>query len=428
MRIQTCLRYTFLWLLVVVLVGCSSVPADDTPEATSPVTASPVPEIALTPTVQLPLDATLRQQIFTEVWTTINEHYLDPTFNGVDWAQVRVEYGARALVAEDDASFFAVIGAMVALLRDDHSRFVPPQAVVAEDRLTSGREEQVGIGVSTLRLSDGLLIQHVFPNSPAERAGLQPRDRIVAIDGRTFTLGSIEGPVGSRVRLLVVQPEGGSRELELVRERVEGRIEPFVLRLTNDVAYIGISTLWVNTMHEQVAEALRQLVAERPLQGVILDLRSNPGGWRDVLSGLLGHFVTGEVGAFISRRGATPLVVSLSDPDLRGLPVVVLIDRNTASYAELLAAVLQQEGGAIVIGQPSAGNTETIYAYEITGGARLWVAQEVFRLNDGRDLEGRGVQPDIQLTSDWTRFRFEADPWIVLAHDQIQDARAHQQR
>ncbi|MBO9319361.1 MAG: peptidase S41, partial [Chloroflexus sp.] len=78
MRIQTCLRYTFLWLLVVVLVGCSSVPADDTPEATSPVTASPVPEMALTPTVQLPLDATLRQQIFTEVWTTINEHYLDP--------------------------------------------------------------------------------------------------------------------------------------------------------------------------------------------------------------------------------------------------------------------------------------------------------------------------------------------------------------
>jgi len=113
---------------------------------------------------------------------------------------------------------------------------------------------------------------------------------------------------------------------------------------------------------------------------------------------------------------------------LRGLPVVVLIDRNTASYAELLAAVLQQEIGAIVIGQPSAGNTETIYAYEITGGARLWVAQEVFRLNDGRDLEGRGVQPDIQPTSDWTRFRFETDPWIVLAHDQIQVARAHQQR
>lgn len=374
---------------------------------------------AATPTPRPPLGAALRQQIFTEVWTTINEHYIDPTFNGVDWAAARAEYGPRALAAEDDATFFAVISAMVGLLRDDHSRFVPPQAVVAEDRLTNGREEQVGIGVTTLRLNDGLLIQHVFPASPAAQAGLRPRDRIVAIDGQTFTLGSIEGPLGSRVRLLVVQPDGGSREFELVRERVEGRIEPLVMRLSNDIAYIAISTLWVRDMNEQVAAALQQLVAERPLRGVILDLRSNPGGWRDVLSGLLGHFVTGEVGAFVSRKGEIPLVVSERNPNLRGLPLAVLIDRGTASYAELLAAILQREAGAVVIGMPSAGNTETIYAYEITGGARLWVAQEGFRLNDGSDLEGRGVQPDVRPDSDWTRFRLEADPWVGLALERM---------
>ncbi len=419
--VATFVSRALLWLWAIGLLACAPPPAlTPTPPPSEPSpTVQPTIAASNLPTPRPVLDATLRQQIFTEVWTTINEHYLDPTFNGVDWAAVRAEYGPRALAAPDDATFFEVISAMVRLLRDDHSRFVPPQAVEAEDRLTSGREEQVGIGVITLRLADGLLIQHVFPASPAAQAGLRPRDRIVAIDGRTFTLGSIEGPIGSRIRLVVVQPEGATRELELVRERIEGRIEPLVFRLPDDVAYVGISTLWVQDMHEQVAVLLQQLVAERPLRGVILDLRSNPGGWRNVLSGLLGHFVSGEVGAFVSRKGETPLQVTVREPDLHGLPLAILIDRGTASYAELLAAILQREARAVVVGTRSAGNTETIYAYEITGGARLWVAQEGFRLTDGSDLEGRGVQPDIQPGSDWTRFRLEADPWINAALELI---------
>jgi C-terminal processing protease CtpA/Prc len=134
-----------------------------------------------------------------------------------------------------------------------------------------------------------------------------------------------------------------------------------------------------------------------------------------VLVSVLSHFVRGEVGGFFDRHSTRPLVVKEgSGPDLRGLPMVVLINNATSSYAELLAAIVQAEAHAYVIGIPSPGNTETIYAYELSGGARLWVAQEGFRLSNGINLEGKGVQPDLVMDPDWTRSELE-DPHILEA-------------
>lgn len=363
-----------------------------------------------------PLPAESRQQIFNEVWKTIDENYLYADFRGVDWAAVRDEFAPRAAAARTDAGFYELVGQMVNRLGDDHSRFLPPSAAQRQDELTSGREEQVGIGVITLPLSDSLLIQHVFPDSPAARAGLRPRDRIVTIDGFFYAQRDIQGPEGSKVRLTVVRPGSDSRDIVIVRRRVEGLIEPTARRLPNNIGYLNITTLWVSDMDKLVSQTLTSISGPTPLDGLIVDLRSNPGGWRSVLTGILSHFVGGEVGSFTSRKGDLPLTIdSRSTPDLRGIPIVVLIDGGTASYAELIAAVLQRQAGAVVIGAPSAGNTETIYSYELTGGARLWVAQEGFRLRDGSVLEGVGVQPDITLLDDWTRFSEVDDPGINLA-------------
>lgn len=400
--------------------GAPATPAPPSPSPTPGPAAAPSPfaEIrtatpAPSPTVT-PIAEAARQQIFTEVWTTIHENYLYADFRGVDWPAVRDEFAPRVAAAQSNEEFYRLIDEMVARLGDNHSRFLPPQAAAKEDELSSGREEQVGIGVIALPLPDALLIQHVFPDSPADRAGLQARDRILAIDGEFYARRDLQGPAGSQVRLTVLRPgEEEPRDMLITRAKVEGRISPSARRLPGDIGYLSVTTLWVGDMAEQVAVALADINAPRPLRGLIVDLRSNPGGWRSVLTGILGHFVRGEAGNFTSRKGPTPLLIGPgAAPDLRGVPLVVLIDRNTASYAELLAGVLQREAGAKVVGVPSAGNTETIYSYELTGGARLWVAQEGFALSDGADLEGEGVQPDLLLSLDWTRYSEEADPGI----------------
>jgi carboxyl-terminal processing protease len=426
--------------MLVVLAGCATqppavsvqvtpVPSRSIPSPTHlPTAVPPSPTIALPPTASLPETSVLptqvvlsleeRRQLFEDVWLTVEENYLYPDFRGVDWQALHDEYVFRAEGAETREAFYATLTEMVSQLDDSHSRFVPPSAALAEDISTSGHEVTVGIGVITRMRRAGAFIQIVFPSSPAERAGIRARDRIIGVDGRPYRPedGDLQGEVGSAVRLTVVRPGAKARDVVLVRQEVQSRIVPYYRRFPGDIGYVSIPTLWANDMGEQVSGALTDLVASGELRGVIIDVRANRGGWGEVLNEVLSHFVRGQVGAFYGRDHMRPLVISPpAGPDLRRMPLVVLIDGDTASYAELLAAVLQKEARATVIGSRSAGNTETIYAHSFQDGSRLWLAQEGFQLSDGSMLEDVGVRPDIEIESDWTRFSEDDDPQLLEA-------------
>lgn len=387
---------------------------------------SPTPEhvptaapLAPTPTPPRELTAAERKRLFEQVWQLVNDRYLYANFNGIDWQTTRAAFAARVAASQTNQEFYTIMTDMVAQLNDQHSRFGPPAMVVSEDAVVSGHEATVGIGVLTTPTEDGAFVQIVFPDSPAARADLRPRDRIITVDGRPYHISddNLQGPEHTTVRLTVVRPGEKPRDVVLPRQEVQTRIAPYYQRFPNDVGYIWISTLWVHNTDEQVSGTLTELVSAGALKGLILDLRGNPGGWSHVLSGILSHFVRGQVGVFYDRDGQIrPLVVPPSaGPDMRGEPLVVLIDHDTASYAEVLAAVLQREANAQVIGAASSGNTETIYAHTLFDGSRLWLAQEGFRLQSGDDLEGRGVQPDVVVDVDWKRYSEEDDPQLQEA-------------
>lgn len=363
------------------------------------------------------LSASLRRQVFDEVWNIVEKKYLYPDFNGLDWQATYEEYLPRIDAADSDNGFYAEVAEMIALLNDQHSRFLPPAAAAFEDSANRGEESIVGIGVLASFDRDSGYIRTVFPDSPAALAGIRPRDRIIAVDGHSYNLedGNIQGLAGSSVRLNIQRPGEKPRDVVLVRQEVQGRISPTYRRLYDDIGYLSIPTLWVNDMDAQVSGAITELVAGGPMSGMIVDLRGNGGGWGHVLSGILGHFVRGPVGTFFDQRTSRVLnVTTPAGPDIRNVPLVVLIDGDTQSYAEVLAAVLQ-ENGAHVVGSRSPGNTESIYVYVLNDGSRLWLAQESFKLRDGADLEGHGVQPDAPVDADWKRFSEDDDPQILEA-------------
>jgi C-terminal peptidase prc len=359
-----------------------------------------------------------REEIFEKVWSKVDEQYLYDDFRGLDWPAVYETYAPQVRRAASNDEFYALLSSMVRELDDGHSRFIAPSQVLVEDAENTGVRSSVGVGILSVALDDGAFVQQVFPGSPAERAGIRPRDRIVAVNAQPYnpTDSQLEGPEGTTVTLTIARPGSPPFTVTLKRQMVQGRIAPQTRRFDGDIGYLSIPTLWVNDMSSQVAGALTDLVAGGELNGVIIDLRGNRGGWREVLTSILGHFVRGRVGAFFNQRELTPLIVEPAPgPDLSNVPLVVLIDERSASYAEVLAGVLQERGRARVVGETSAGNTETAYGYDFEDGSRLWVAQEGFRLANGANLEGSGVQPDIRVVGDWTRFSEEQDPFILAA-------------
>lgn len=404
----------------------STATATAAPSPTSTPTAEPIPLIPQpTPTLSS-FDALRRGELFDKVWGTVAAHYLYADFGGVDWQALKETYRPRALAAPTTEEFYATLAAMIDELRDRHSRFENPQQAFVQQALATGRDAYVGVGILTVPVDDGLLVTTVFPNSPAAEAQLQRRDMIVAVDGGPVNPDDtgISGPADTSVQLELRSPDSTPRTVTLTRRAVLAQYVPDVYLLPDTrIGYVLIQSFWAQDMADKTGQALQALLAanDDQLDGLIIDLRSNGGGWRSVLEGLLSTFVAGEVGAWWSQQTSYPLTIAgtpLYD-QLMSVPVVVLVDRETESYAEVFAAVLQAQGRAQVVGFNTAGNTETIFAYDLDDASRLWVAQEGFKLPDGSNLEGRGVLPDHAIDVDWTRFSERRDPHILKALELI---------
>lgn len=412
--------------------AASSTPALDSRPAVAGtvISALATPRIVVLPTPTLPvLDAGARAQRFDQVWQTVQDHYLYADFHGVDWRAMRDHFRPRALAAPSAEGFYDAIREMVATLNDGHSRFVSPQEAFGEQAVVDGTESYVGIGVDIAPYTPGGIIETVFRDSPAEQAGLRRRDRILLVDGVPFgqRAASLRGPEGTRIGLRVKSPGQPAREVVVERRKVVAKRLVVARRVASTrVAYLLIQSFFPDDTGEQLHSVLAQLLAQGPLDGLIVDVRGNSGGWRHVLEEALASFVRGNVGAFYTQRGATPLDVKPNDlyERLAATPVVVLVDQASQSYSEVFAAVLQAMGRARIVGSATAGNTESIYAYDFDDKSRLWVAQEGFRLPSGRGLEGRGVAPDVTMDLNWLLYSEATDPHILKALQLINQSRS----
>ena len=261
------------------------------------------------------------------------------------------------------------------------------------------------------------MIIAVVPGSPAESAGLQPRDSILSADGipildeQGYLRDIVRGPEGTIINISIQSPGEQPRLLHLIRQRITSNY-PVIHQVVNTpdgkrIGYIFLATFMDGTVVEQVAQALEEMNAEAPLDGLILDNRMNEGGSSLVLEPILGYFSGGILGYFVNHTELDPLKIKLNDINGSStVPLVVLIGSGTASFGEVFAGVLQDVGRAYLIGTTTGGNVEVLWGYDFEDGSQLWLANETFQpLNHPeQDWEQTGIIPDLSVSSEFDQY------------------------
>jgi carboxyl-terminal processing protease len=439
-------NHPLLWLpLLTLLIACQTVPrllgvlATPTPTAL-PALVSPEPILPTStsqpktatpsPTPQ-PTASPLQFQIFEELWQIVQDEYLYPDFNGLDWQNVHTVYRQKIVGGLEMDQFYTSMNEMLALLKDDHSYFLSPDEVAVEDAELAGKNDYAGVGLVTVEVPDRnrLAVVVVFPGSPAEQAGIQSHDSILTIDGLPAfdatgpAIDRIRGRPGTTLTLGVQSPGQPPRLVQLTRQRIQGALPlPHQVLLSNNgkhIAYVLLASFADDTLDDKLGEILQADSQAGDLDGLILDNRQNPGGMDTVTRNILSYFTKGDLGYFIDRHNDQHPFLVESNPDLYlpRLPLVVLIGTETASFAEIFSGVLQDGQRAHLIGSTTQGNLEIMWSYVFSDGSRAWIAHEAFRPKNHpqQNWELSGIIPDQVVTSNWDEVTLENDPVIVAA-------------
>ena len=329
---------------------------------------------------------------FAQALATITNRYVDP----VDEAQLI--YGA--------------LSGMTGKL-DNHSLFYDPDSFRRLRQDVGGEFGGVGITALIPAFSNGMKpfhprIETVLPGSPAARVGIQAGDLLVAVDGEWTAgetakregeewLSALRGVAGSRVEVTVIRGQWPQpRSFILTRERLKlPTVESFSVE--PKIGYIAISKFQEATTAD-VEKALVTL-QKTGTEALILDLRDNPGGLVDQAVGVADLFL--ERGTIVSIRGRIGTAVERYKATRKQtwseMRMLVLIDQDTASAAEIVAGALQDNGRATLLGLPSFGKGSVQTFYDMDDGSGLKLTTAYYMTPKDRSLEKHGIKPDVQV-------------------------------
>lgn len=343
--------------------------------------------------------------LYDNVWRLINSKFVDQSNNQQNWVKWRHKYDNQIRTNEDA---YVAINTMVASLNDPYTKFLDPKEFADETSSIKGSLKGIGIQIG---VKDGkLMVIAPIEDTPAERAGLQADDEILEIDGvstKGITVDKaadkIRGKEGTQVTLLVKRKDVAPKTYTITRAEIEiksiSQKLPTDMTIPNDFCYIRLSSFISRNAATEFGNILN---TNRNKKGFIIDLRSNPGGLLTNAIYISDMFLDGGTIVSTVDRDGYKETQRASAGVYTKKPVVVLINKGSASASEIFSGAMKDNHRAVIIGEQSFGKGLVQEINKLPYESGINITIQKYLTPNGTDINKKGITPDIvvKLTED----------------------------
>lgn len=342
------------------------------------------------------------QDLVKQVWQLLNQDFVDGSFNHLDWKAVRQNYVSRSYSSKEQA--YGAIKEMVEKLGDRYTEFYDPQEYKALDGDLAGNLIGVGLELAENEKTKALTVVAPVEGTPAYKAGILPNDVIVKIHGQPTqgmnindAVKRIQGKVGSKV-VLTIERDNQVQTYQLTRANIA--LHPVTYHTeTNGTGKIGYINLpeFTQTAAFEMQQAIKNLEKQH-VQGYVLDLRSDPGGLLDASLEIAGMWLkNNDVIVSLVNRDKVKESYNATGHPLTNKPLVVLVDKGSASASEILAGALQDDKRATLVGTRTFGKGLVQAVEPLGDGSALKLTIARYYTPKGKDINHVGIAPDITV-------------------------------